>query len=252
MPATSSNASSRPRAAREQAVSASSAGPRPKAREAQGPNSGTFWRQFADGARSSRRFVCREGPRCGSRHPNHPNALMFKIFDLLNGSRLTAPYAESCLANGVAAIHITLNNFQGINPVPDLRHSLNQLANYRSHLRTLDGLVRIVESFDDFERARADKKLAVVMGYQNVPGVERDLNLLRLFHDAGVRVIQIAHNIRNLYGDGCAEPADAGLSSLGRELVVALNELGIVIDLSHVGDRSGVEATKLSRQPVAV
>ena len=50
---------------------------------------------------------------------------MFKIFDLLNGSRLTAPYVESCLANGVAAVHITLNNFQGINPVPDLRHSLN-------------------------------------------------------------------------------------------------------------------------------
>lgn len=177
---------------------------------------------------------------------------MFKVFDLLNGSRLTAAYAESCLANGVAAIHITLNNFQGINPVPDLRHSLNQLANYRAHLRTLQGLVRIVESMDDFERARAENKLAIVMGYQNVPGVERDLNLLRLFHDAGVRVIQIAHNIRNLYGDGCAEPADAGLSSLGRELVAALNELGIVIDLSHVGDRSGIEATKLSRQPVAV
>lgn len=177
---------------------------------------------------------------------------MFKIFDLLNGSRLTAQYAESCLAHGVEAIHITLNNFQGINPVPDLRHSLNQLANYRAHLRTLGGLVRMVETFADFERARAENKLAVVMGYQNVPGVERDLDLLRLFHDAGVRVIQIAHNIRNLYGDGCAEPADAGLSSLGRELVAVLNELGIVIDLSHVGDRSGVEATKLSKQPVAV
>lgn len=177
---------------------------------------------------------------------------MFKIFDLLNGSRLTAQYAESCLAHGVEAIHITLNNFQGINPVPDLRHSLNQLANYRSHLRSLGGLVRMVESFDDFERARNENKLAVVMGYQNVPGVERDLHLLRLFHDAGVRVIQIAHNIRNLYGDGCAEPANAGLSTLGKELVAVMNELGIVIDLSHVGDLSGVEATKLSKQPVAV
>lgn len=177
---------------------------------------------------------------------------MFKIFDLLNGSRLTAQYAESCLAHGVEAIHITLNNFHGINPVPDLRHSLNQLAHYRSHLRSLGGLVRMVESFDDFERARSENKLAVVMGYQNVPGVDRDLNLLRLFHDAGVRVIQIAHNIRNLYGDGCAEPANAGLSTLGKELVAVMNDLGIVIDLSHVGDQSGVEATKLSKQPVAV
>ncbi|HSV79099.1 MAG TPA: membrane dipeptidase [Ramlibacter sp.] len=177
---------------------------------------------------------------------------MFTIFDLLNGSRLTASYAESCLANGVQAIHITLNNFQGINPLPDLRHSLNQLAAYRAHLRSLGSLVHLVETFEDFERARARKKLAVVMGYQNVPGVDRDLQLLRLFHDAGVRVIQIAHNVRNLYGDGCAEPADAGLSTLGRELVANLNDLGIVIDLSHVGDRSGIEATRLSKHPVAV
>jgi len=177
---------------------------------------------------------------------------MFTIFDLLNGSRLTAPYAEACLANGVQAIHITINNFQGINPVPGLRHSLNQLAAYRAHLRSLGSLAHLVETFDDFERARRQNKLAVVMGYQNVPGVERDLQLLQLFHDAGVRVIQIAHNIRNLYGDGCAEPADAGLSTLGRELVAVLNELGIVIDLSHVGDRSGIEAARLSKQPVAV
>lgn len=177
---------------------------------------------------------------------------MFKIFDLLNGSRLTGAYAESCLAHGVEAIHITLNNFRGINPVPDLRHSLNELAAYRKHLASLAQLVRMVETFDDFEKARGEKKLAVVMGYQNVPGVERDLHLLSLFHGEGVRVVQIAHNIRNLYGDGCAEPADAGLSTLGKELVAALDELRIVIDLSHVGNRSGLDAIRLSKHPVSV
>jgi len=177
---------------------------------------------------------------------------MFKIFDLLNGSRLTEAYAQDCLAQGVEAIHITLNNYRGINPVPDLRHSLNELAAYRAHLRTLSGTVHLVEAYDDFERARTEHKLAVVMGYQNVPGVERDLALLAVFHGAGVRVVQIAHNIRNLYGDGCAEPAAAGLSLLGRELVAALNEFGMLIDLSHVGDRTGLEVLELSAHPVAV
>ncbi|WP_051236730.1 dipeptidase [Ottowia thiooxydans] len=177
---------------------------------------------------------------------------MYQVFDLLNGARMTAPYAEACLANGVTAVHITLNNFHGINPVPDLRHSLNQLANYRKHLRSLSSQVMLVEEFADFERAKKANKLAIVMGYQNVPGVEHDLNLISLFKDLGVRVIQIAHNIRNLYGDGCAEQANAGLSSLGRELVSVLNELDIVIDLSHVGDQSGLDAIKYSKQPVAV
>ena len=177
---------------------------------------------------------------------------MFKIFDLLNGSLLTRAYAEQCLARGVEAIHITLNNYRGINPLPDLRHSLNELAAYRKHLASLADIVHLVEAFDDFEKARSLRKLAIVMGYQNVPGVERDLGLLEVFHAAGVRVVQVAHNVRNLYGDGCAEPANAGLSMLGRELVAALNQLGIVIDLSHAGDRTGLDVLELSRHPIAV
>jgi membrane dipeptidase len=177
---------------------------------------------------------------------------MFKVFDLLNGARMTAPYAEASLAHGVEAVHITLNNYRGINPVPDLRHSLNELAAYRAHLRSLSDLVYLVETYDDFARAKQAGKLGVVLGYQNVPGVERDLGLMELFHGLGVRVIQIAHNIRNLYGDGCAEPANAGLSSLGREMVATLNDLGIVIDLSHVGDQSGLDVLEISRQPVSV
>lgn len=177
---------------------------------------------------------------------------MFKVFDLLNGARMTAPYAQACLANGVEAVHITLNNYRGINPVPDLRHSLRELAAYRAHLRSLSDVVYLVETYEDFARAVQAKKLGVVLGYQNVPGVERDLGLMALFHDLGVRVIQIAHNIRNLYGDGCAEPANAGLSSLGRDMVATLNELRIVIDLSHVGDQSGLDVLRYSTQPVAV
>lgn len=177
---------------------------------------------------------------------------MYAVFDLLNGAKMSEQYVEASLRQGVEAVHITLNNYQGINPVPDLRHSLNQLAAYRRHLKSLDGMVRVVETFDDFARAKAAGKLGIVLGYQNVPGVERDLQLMELFHGLGVRVVQIAHNIRNLYGDGCAEPADAGLSSLGREMVATLNELGIVIDLSHVGDRSSLDVLETSSQPVAI
>lgn len=177
---------------------------------------------------------------------------MFKVFDLLNGAKMTAEYAEASLKQGVAAVHITLNNYRGINPVPDLRHSLNELAAYRRHLASLSDLVHPIETFDDFAHAEKIGKLGVVLGYQNVPGVERDLALMELFHGLGVRVIQIAHNIRNLYGDGCAEPANAGLSSLGRDMVAVLNDLGIVIDLSHVGDQSSLDILDLSTQPVAI
>jgi len=175
---------------------------------------------------------------------------MYQIFDLLNGARITAAYVEQALAHGVTAIHITVNNFSTVNPLPTLRCGLAELAAVRRHYAALGDRVLIVERFADFERAAAQRKLAVVLGYQNVPGIDRDLRLLEVFRDLGVRVIQIAHNVRGLYADGCAEPADAGLSSLGGELIQELNRLGIVIDLSHVGDRSGLEAISLSKHPV--
>lgn len=175
---------------------------------------------------------------------------MYKVFDLLNGARITSAYVDEALAQGVVAIHITVNNFSTINPLPTLQTSLSELAAVRRHYAGMRDRVVIVDGFADFERAESQGKLAVVLGYQNVPGVAQDLKLLELFRDLGVRVIQIAHNVRGLYADGCAEPADAGLASLGRELIEELNRLGMVIDLSHVGERSSLEAIAESRHPV--
>ncbi|TAK80549.1 MAG: hypothetical protein EPO20_27520 [Betaproteobacteria bacterium] len=176
---------------------------------------------------------------------------MYKVFDLLNGSRVTSAYVDEALSKGVAAIHITVNNFSTINPLPTLQSALSELAAVRRHYADLHDRVIVIERFADFERATSQNKLGIVIGYQNVPGVAQDLKLLELFRDLGVRVIQIAHNVRGLYADGCAEPADAGLSTLGQELVQELNHLGIVIDLSHVGNRSGQEAVALSKHPIA-
>lgn len=176
---------------------------------------------------------------------------MFPIIDLLNGSRIDSAYAQAALTQGVECIHVTVNNFSTINPLPDLAGGLAELARIRTHLRALEADVLVIERWPDFARAKAKGKLAVILGYQNVPGIGRDLGLLELVHALGVRIIQIAHNVRNLYADGCAEPADAGLSSLGRELIAEMNRLGLLIDISHVGDRSALDAIACSSQPVA-
>lgn len=175
---------------------------------------------------------------------------MFKVFDLLDGSRVTSAYVEQSLAAGVTAIHVTINNFSTINPLPSLREGLNELAAVRKHYAALGDQVMVIERAADFDAAARAGKLGVVLGYQNVPGIGRDLGLVQLFYDLGVRVFQIAHNIRGVYADGCAEPGDAGLSTLGRELVAEMDRLGMVIDLSHTGDRSSIEAARLSRNPV--
>jgi len=59
----------------------------------------------------------------------------------------------------------------------------------------------------------------------------------------------LAYNVRNLAADGCAEPADAGLSNFGRRLIREMNRVGIIVDCSHTGRRSSLEAIELSERP---
>ena len=72
-----------------------------------------------------------------------------------------------------------------------------------------------------------------------------------MFHSLGVRVIQLTYNERNLLGNGCYERSDDGLSHFGLDAVKEINRLGILIDLSHVGDRTTLEAADISDHPVA-
>ena len=73
---------------------------------------------------------------------------------------------------------------------------------------------------------------------------------LRLFHTLGVQIVQITYNERNLFGNGCLERTDEGLSHIGLAAIREMNQLGILIDLSHVADRTVLETIEHSEQPV--
>ena len=79
---------------------------------------------------------------------------------------------------------------------------------------------------------------AIIVGFQNSDPFEGNLALVDVFRRLGLRICQLTYQRRNLAGDGAGEPANAGLSVFGRELVGELNRLGILIDLSHTGSAS--------------
>lgn len=175
---------------------------------------------------------------------------MYLVFDCLNGSRITHDYVAKAQAHGVSVIHVTVNNFSTIRPYATLAEALSELAAIRAHYASLDDVTQIIERADDFNAIQKTGKLGVVLGYQNVPGVGDDLRMLEAFRDLGIRCIQISHNKGGLYAGGCADAEDSGLTPLGRELIAELNRLGIMIDVSHTGDRSSLEAIRASKVPV--
>lgn len=104
----------------------------------------------------------------------------------------------------------------------------------------------------DFARAHRERRVGVIYGFQETSPIGEDLDRIELFHKAGVRLIQLTHNRRNLLGDGAMEPGNAGISNLGRQIIEVLNARRIVVDLAHGGRRTTSEGIAASKAPVIV
>lgn len=107
----------------------------------------------------------------------------------------------------------------------------------------------IIRSTADIRAAKAAAKVGFILGAQNAQYFEYDPALVADFHAAGIRVTQLTYNERNLLGDGCLEPANVGLSKYGKTIVSAMNQAGMQVDLSHVGERTSLDAMAHSTKP---
>ena len=134
--------------------------------------------------------------------------------------------------------------------IEDSRHALSVLAQWLSLDRQSALPFRIARCIADIDVAHAAGDLAVVLHFQGGDPIEADVNLLDAYYALGVRVIQPTYNARNRLGDGCLERANSGLSKLGRAAIARMNELGIVVDIAHVGRRTSLEVIEASTAPV--
>jgi membrane dipeptidase len=163
---------------------------------------------------------------------------------------LQPPYAERMRQGGVDAAVVTA--FIGADEDPRSHPELALTAvEAAAEQIESSGTLCLARSAGDLARAHHEGRIAVLLSFQNATPLGRDLHWLRLFHRLGVRVVQLAYFRRNLLADGCGEAANAGLSAWGREVIAEMNRLGLLIDLSHVGDRSVLEAIEASGDPVA-
>lgn len=94
----------------------------------------------------------------------------------------------------------------------------------------------ILRSAADLDREENRDKVGVLLGLQNPKPLGDSLRLLDAFFDLGLRCLALAFNENSYYGCGYASEVDTGLTSLGKKAIKRMNQLGIVIDLSHSGD----------------
>jgi membrane dipeptidase len=149
-------------------------------------------------------------------------------------------------AGGVTTVHTTVAIFE------DFRGLTGRILDLQQVIDSHGGAVRVVGSVEEIRIARAAGQIGIMLGTQNTTPIEDDPRLVGLMRRLGIRVVQLTYNDRNLVGDGCAEPTDSGLSVFGRRVVAELNKERLLIDLSHVGNRTAREAIDASSAPVII
>ena len=170
-------------------------------------------------------------------------------------SMFARPWTDAMVANakssGITAVNVTISG-GGATGAAAFETTVRNVAFVERELTAHPGAFLQVRTVADIRRAKEAAKVGLINGFQDATMLESDLSRVDLFNDLGVRVIQLTYNLRNLVGDGCLEPGNAGLSSFGRAVVGRMNELGMLVDLSHCGRRTTTDAIAGSTKPVAV
>lgn len=154
---------------------------------------------------------------------------------------------EEWHAGSVSCVHVTVAIWEGMRETVALVDQWRQVAaaNY--------DLIEIATTTAAIEEIAASGRTAVLMGFQNSAPIEHDISLVELFYSLGIRIMQLTYNLQNYIGAGYWEADDSGLSSrFGRAVVQEMNRLGMLIDLSHCGDRTTRETIDFSSRPVAI
>lgn len=148
-------------------------------------------------------------------------------------------------AGNITAINATVATWE------NFLQTMAHLSVWMRRFRERDDILQVKETADIYA-AKEQGKTGIILSFQNASPIENELDRLGLFLALGVRVIQLTYHETNLLGSGCWERTDGGLSNFGVDAVREMNRLGIVIDLSHVGPKTTMDAIEMSEQPVAI
>jgi membrane dipeptidase len=154
---------------------------------------------------------------------------------------------QRLVASGITIFHPAVET----NAADPYRGARRWLANWNTLVQGRPRFFLPVLAVDDLDRARREQRIGILLGFQNSDHF-RTVADVELFHGLGQRVSQLTYNTRTRLGSGCRDPQDIGLTDFGREVVAAMNRVGMAIDLSHCSERTTLETIERSMQPVLI
>ena len=158
---------------------------------------------------------------------------------------------EQMRGSGITAVNLTVNA-RATDDGSALENTSARISEWMREIEAHPNVLSSVRSVADLRSAKETGRLGLILGFQDSVPVEDDLTRMDDFYDLGVRIIQLTYNLTNKIGAGSLVPNDSGLTELGAEAVARMDELGIVVDLSHCGTRTTLDGIRASRRPVGI
>ncbi|GLQ21679.1 peptidase M19 [Algimonas porphyrae] len=157
---------------------------------------------------------------------------------------------KDALASGTTMINNTIGYVAGDKEpfefsVRSIAHSNRVIENHSDHL------VKVLSSHDIL-RAKKEGKIGILQGFQNAAMMGEDASRAAIFAGLGVRVIQLTYNIKNQIGSGSMVPENGGITDFGHDVIAELNANKVVIDLSHSGKQTCLDALTSSKVPICI
>lgn len=166
--------------------------------------------------------------------------------DGLQYSNWSREIFEQMREGGVDAVHATLVYHE------TTRETLSRMGEWNRRFEEHADLIMPVRQASDIERARQAGKVGIFLGAQNCSPIEDDVDMVEVMRDLGLLIMQLTYNNQSLLACGCYEAEDSGITRFGRQVIREMNRVGMVIDMSHSGERSTLDAIELSSRPVII
>ncbi len=143
-------------------------------------------------------------------------------------------------------------NFVSVNVGFDLTNqdeTLNLIQYFHEWIQQNDDKYSIVKNVENIFECQSKNKLAIAFDIEGCNPLNETLDMVSQFYDLGVKQMQFAYNRNNSSGGGCLD-IDTGLTLFGKKLIREFNNVGMIIDCSHVGYQTSLEIIELSEHPV--
>lgn len=184
-------------------------------------------------------------------HDDTPQRMLYEKFDLAHRDANGHVDIPRMRDGNLGAIFFSIWVPSKLTGPPAVERALKQIDAVREQTRLHPADLALATTAAEIRAARAQGKIAVLMGVEGGHMIDDNLGMLRLYAALGVRYLTLTHFLNNNWADSSTDkPAHNGLTDFGKDVVRELNRLGMIVDISHVSDKTFADALAITKAPV--